>query len=130
MGSAVERTFPAAPEVPARARELVRDLGLDDKTHATVALIVSELVTNAVIHGEGGEGEALYVALRREGPRVRGEVCDQGQGFRWEPHEPDLEQPGGLGLVVVDQIAERWGITGNGASCVWFECSDCAATEH
>ena len=129
MGAAVERTFPASPEVPARARHLVRDLGLDAQTRATVELIVSELVTNAVIHAGGHGGGELSVALERQGARVRGEICDDGAGFEWEAHEPDLEEPGGLGLLVVDQVAERWGVHHNAVSCVWFECPDCAAGE-
>ncbi|MDP8943718.1 MAG: ATP-binding protein [Actinomycetota bacterium] len=127
MESAVERTFPAAPEVPARARQLVRHLELDPETHATVELIVSELVTNAVLHGGGARSGELSVALERQGNSIRGEVCDDGEGFQWEPHEPDLDEPGGLGLLVVDKVAERWGVHQNAVSCVWFECPDCAA---
>ena len=129
MGAAIERTFPAAPEVPARARHLVRDLDLDAETRATVELIVSELVTNAVVHARRGPGGELSVALERRGACIRGEICDDGEGFVWEPHEPDLAEPGGLGLLVVDRVAERWGVHRNAVSCVWFECPDCAAGE-
>ena len=129
MAPAVERTFPAEPEVPARARRLVGDLQLDAETRATVELIVSELVTNAVLHGVGERGGELSVALKRQGAWVRGEVCDDGEGFEWRPQEPDLDEPGGLGLLVVDRVAKRWGINRDGISCVWFECPDCAAGE-
>jgi hypothetical protein len=53
---------------------------------------------------------------------VSGEVCGPGATFDWERHEPDLTTPGGLGLVLVDTLSERWGIRRNGETCVWFEC--------
>jgi two-component sensor histidine kinase len=125
MSATVQERFEAAPEVPGHARALVRRLGLDDETRSTVELIVSELVTNAVIHGEGGHGAPLSVVLKREGACVSGKVCSKGDGFDWNPHEPDLYEPGGLGLQLVDTIARDWGIERNGCSCVWFECPDC-----
>ncbi len=123
--AAVEGRFHAAPEVPAHARQLVRSLGLDDSTRSTVELVVSELVTNAVVHGDQGRGGDLLVALRCDGQLIRGEICSEGDAFDWDRHEPDLEEPGGLGLMVVDQIADRWGIEQNSTSCVWFECPGC-----
>ena len=125
MSEVVKERFSAAPEVPAHARALVRKLKLDESTRNTVELVVSELVTNAVVHGDGGQGAPLLVALQREGACVRGRVCSRGEGFEWDPHEPDLYEPGGLGLQLVDTITSDWGIERNGCSCVWFECPDC-----
>lgn len=125
MSEVVKERFAAAPEVPGHARALVRQLGLDDATRSTVELIVSELVTNAVVHGDAGRGDPLMVQLRREGSCVFGRVCSQGDTFDWNPHEKDLLVPGGLGLQLVDTITKDWGIERNGCSCVWFECPDC-----
>ena len=125
MSEVIKERFAAAPEVPSHARALVRKLGLDDSTRSTVELIVSELVTNAVLHGDGGRGAPLSVQLERAGSCVSGKVCSKGDTFSWDPHETDLLEPGGLGLQLVDTITSDWGITRNGCSCVWFECPDC-----
>ncbi|HEX8743990.1 MAG TPA: ATP-binding protein [Thermoleophilaceae bacterium] len=127
MSEEVKERFAAAPEVPGHARALVRRLGLDEDTRSTVELIVSELVTNAVVHGDGGRGAPLLVTLRRDGACVHGKVCSQGENFEWTSEEKDIYEPGGLGLHLVDTIARDWGIEQNGCSCVWFECPDCDA---
>jgi hypothetical protein len=53
---------------------------------------------------------------------VRLLVCDDGAGFddRKDP-EPDLARGGGFGLMLVDTLADRWGVRHNGGFCVWFE---------
>jgi two-component sensor histidine kinase len=114
------------PGAPREARRLVHDMPLGPDARANVALIVSELVTNTVRHGSSSPDGELSVVLRREGDRVSGEVCGHGPEFSWAAHEPELSEPGGLGLLLVDQIADRWGITNNSHVCVWFECADCA----
>ena len=123
--SEVTERFAASPEVPGHARALVRKLDLDDPTRSTVELVISELVTNAVVHGDAGRGEPLSVSLRRDGQCVHGRVCSRGVDFDWSAGEKDLLVPGGLGLQLVDTITSDWGIEKNGCSCVWFECPDC-----
>ena len=125
MSDAVTERFAASPAVPGHARALVRKLNLDDTTRSTVELIISELVTNAVIHGDAGRGDPLSVTLEREDCRIRGRVCSRGTEFDWANEAKDLLVPGGLGLKLVDTISSDWGIERNGCSCVWFECPDC-----
>jgi len=126
VAEAITERFPAAPEVPGHARALVRRLGLDDDTRSTVELIVSELVTNAVVHGDAGRGELVLVSLRRAGSCVEGRVCSKGADFEWSGEGKDLLEPGGLGLQLVDTVTSDWGIEKDGCSCVWFECLECA----
>ena len=126
MSEVIKERFPAAPEVPGHARALVRKLGLPDSTRSTVELIVSELVTNAVVHGDAGRGEPVLVSLSRQGDCVHGRVCSKGSGFDWTDQETDLLEPGGLGLRLVDTVTTDWGIERNGCSCVWFECDECS----
>ena len=125
MSDAVTERFAASPEVPGHARALVRRLDLAEDTRATVELIISELVTNAVVHGDAGRGEPLSVTLRRDNGRVNGRVCSQGTDFEWTGDPKDLLVPGGLGLRLVDSISSDWGIEQDGCSCVWFECPAC-----
>lgn len=112
------------PKAPARARELVRGLPADAATRRNVELIVSELVTNSVIHTGVRPRDRVLVRLRCGRSGVSGEVCDPGEGFDWQQEEPDLSEPGGLGLMVVDRLAAKWGVRRNGETCVWFECVD------
>lgn len=112
------------PKAPARARELVRALPVQEATRRNVELIVSELVTNSVLHTGATPRDRLLLRLRCGASGVSGEVCDPGEGFNWESDEPDLSEPGGLGLMVVDQLAAKWGVRRNGETCVWFECVD------
>jgi two-component sensor histidine kinase len=124
LATVVEGTLAAGPAAPGEARELVRDLGLDPATRGNLELIVSELVANSVVHGVGEECSGqVRLRLCSEAERVRGEVCDGGDGFEWEPHEPELTEPGGLGLVLVDSLTERWGVRRNCSACVWFVCA-------
>jgi two-component sensor histidine kinase len=103
----------------------VRDIELDADARARLELILSELVTNSVVHSGGAADAELSIRLRLDSELLRGEVCGEGPEFDWAPHDPDLEEPGGLGLMIVDQLTERWGIQHNSQVCVWFECSDC-----
>ena len=125
MAPLVERTLEPDLTAPAAARGLVRELAVADECRRNVELIVSELVSNAVVHGQSAADDAaLLLRVECEGGRVHGEICDGGSGFDWEPSDPDLSEPGGLGLMVVDQLASRWGVRRNGATCVWFVCAD------
>ena len=87
-----------------------------------VLLLVSELVSNAVLHAGAGPDRPLQVQLLR-GPRwLVVTVSDEGPGFTWHPNSERRNESGGWGLFLVDQIADCWGVecTASGAR-VWFE---------
>jgi anti-sigma regulatory factor (Ser/Thr protein kinase) len=115
--------FPHAPTAPAAAREAVEsDLvgQVEPANLAELRLLVSELVTNAVRHGANrSEGVELCVCL--DDRRLRVEVADGGQGFSPPGRNDDPTQPGGWGLVVVDELVDRWGVESAGGTRVWFE---------
>ena len=79
-------------------------------------LLVSELVTNAVVHGLGSI--TLRVGLDED--RLRAEVIDEGGGFERKVRQRDFASTGGRGLAILDAEASRWGIQ-DGATHVWFE---------
>lgn len=81
-----------------------------------VALVVSELVANAIMHA--GCAVLVVVGCADDGRHVLIEVHDQAPAL---PRVRDLHRgPGGLGLRIVDQVAEQWGAsaTATGKS-VW-----------
>jgi anti-sigma regulatory factor (Ser/Thr protein kinase) len=112
-------------DAPSRARRSVyaRLEGHVPATKATdAALLVSELVTNSVVHANVGRGRALTVEVTTLDDRVRIAVSDPGSRLRPRLLPPDPETPGGLGLVLVDELCETWGVRQDlGRTCVWCE---------
>jgi two-component sensor histidine kinase len=106
----------AGPDAPADARaSLPRQRGmLSPACLQVVGLVLSELVTNAVMHGRGAV-EVLLEPLRGGG--VRGHVADQGDGT--VALRPRADDTGGMGLRLVDAVA-RWGVHAP-PTRVWFE---------
>jgi hypothetical protein len=83
---------------------------------AELALVVSELVTNAVVHRRG----AIVVKLRLAAEVVRRGVIDQGGGFERALRERQLDDVGARGPLIVMAMAARWGIH-EGTTHVWVE---------
>ncbi len=113
---------------PSRARAEVREvLGstLEEHDLATVVLLTSELVTNAVVHPRDSSDRRLGLRLTIYPKRLRVEVDDPGQGF--DPTAPvEPTDHGGRGLMLVDRASSRWGAgrmaTPRGLRfAVWFE---------
>lgn len=88
-----------------------------------VALVVSELVTNSVVHANVGPRRTLTVELMLLDDRVRISVIDPGS--RLEPRilPLDHERVGGMGLFLVNQLSEDWGVArdGIGGTRVWCD---------
>jgi Histidine kinase-like ATPase domain len=111
--------LPRSVEAPAQARHVVTSRlrgQVPPIVLSDTLLVVSELVTNAVMHGQG------EVALETdiEDGRVRGRVVDEGRGFEHEPRDPGLGSCDGRGLLVVDALCESWGSVPDGPTQVWF----------
>ncbi|HEX6116574.1 MAG TPA: ATP-binding protein [Solirubrobacterales bacterium] len=93
---------------------------LGENLSADLELLLSELVTNAYRHsGAGDQGIGIDVEITQD--HVRAEISDQGDGFKAEPVPEGRRGVGGWGLVIVDRLAERWGVRKGPPSCVWFE---------
>jgi anti-sigma regulatory factor (Ser/Thr protein kinase) len=133
----VELELGRDPAAPGRARAELREALADDvgeADRATLTLLTSELVTNAVIHSGADAGDTVRLRITRYPDRVRIEVTDPGSGFEVDNLPPGPRDFGGHGLVVVDGLSSRWGTTREGPDggfCVWFELqmSDEAADE-
>lgn len=113
------------PQAPSLARRAVADLSDTSRflpeEMATLTLLVSELVSNAVLHSDAPStcGILLQAQFLEEGA-VRVEVIDCGSGFTVIPRDP--KRPiGGFGLYLVDKQATRWGVDCEGGTRVWFE---------
>jgi two-component sensor histidine kinase len=106
-------------EAPTRARAALGGVnGSLAGLSQSVRLLVSELVTNSVKHAGAGPDQFIEVELTSSSRGVRVEVADRGPGF--DPSGARRE-PGGFGLLLVEQIADRWGVDFDNGSRVWFE---------
>lgn len=115
------------PRAAADAREqLAAWVGpLSGSSEAAAALLLTELVTNAVRHGRVGYGEEVRVTVDRSGDRLRVAVTDPGPGFGLPPSAANQSGEGGYGLVLVDRLTPRWGFErGPKSTTVWFELPD------
>ena len=109
-------TLPMASHSVRLAREAARDALA---TWRLAALLVSELVTNAVRHARGNDAITLEMEAGRTWLRI--EIQDA------DPRWPQLRTPvgfdaSGFGLVLVEALASKWGVreTGTGKA-VWAE---------
>jgi anti-sigma regulatory factor (Ser/Thr protein kinase) len=101
----------------ALAQEMIQSLdGHSEERADDLMLSVSELVSNAVIHGPRGE---LSLTIAVTGSTVRIEVTDAGEiAFAW-PDEMEVGGHWGLGLVRL--MSDRSGIERLPQTCAWCE---------
>jgi anti-sigma regulatory factor (Ser/Thr protein kinase) len=110
-------------EAPGTARGLVRQavgLELPAERVDALLLLVTEVITNAVLHGSPEPDGKIGLRLERDGRTVRIVAIDGGHHFSPELAEPGEEQPQ-FGLYLVDSLADRWGVSVDGEKAVWFE---------
>jgi anti-sigma regulatory factor (Ser/Thr protein kinase) len=121
--------LPFAPDVtaPKAARSELRRLPLSAGEHQVVALLVSELVTNCVRYAALGARQRIRVWAHVTPQAVRVEVVDGGAGIGLALRDPSAPN-GGWGLQLVDELADRWGITHAAGTHVWFELERFATT--
>jgi anti-sigma regulatory factor (Ser/Thr protein kinase) len=118
------RLAPTA-RAPAEARSVVDGLAppLRPNEVPAVRLLVSELVTNSVRHAELGADDWIDLQVAVAPDAVRVTVTDPGGGFVPPARPPHPTDPSGWGLTLVQRIADRWGISSDGRTQVWFELS-------
>ena len=123
----------AVASARAHAQRLVNEWAMADMAE-NVTMVVSELVTNAVVASTdvdgrpkyadaGGSLPVVHVRLWSDHARIVVEVWDQS------PRVPEAKQPGpeaenGRGLVLVEALSERWGwgrVPGWSGKVVWAE---------
>ncbi|MBT2448328.1 serine/threonine-protein phosphatase [Streptomyces sp. ISL-43] len=112
---------PGDPDAPAMARHLIRAAvaawGARDQCDG-IELAADELMTNALVHTDG-VGH-ISMRLTAEG-RIRIEVEDTSSALP-QRREADDWAVSGRGLMLVDRLADAWGVEPRGGGkCVWCE---------
>ena len=116
--SEINTTLPRSPDSTRLARDVVTDCieGVSDELRDDALLMTTELVSNALRHGEG----VVSLQVINESGELLVEVADEGSGaIEMTPKPSSL---GGWGLRVVDRIADDWGVR-PGSTRVWFRLS-------
>jgi anti-sigma regulatory factor (Ser/Thr protein kinase) len=117
-------SFAADLNAPGTARRALEGSirGIEGDLLERSGLALTEVVTNSVQHAglEPTHDILMQVSLPPELLRI--EVTDDGPGFVPLPasSKPD-EAPGGWGLWLVDQLADRWGVDPSHSTRVWLE---------
>lgn len=110
-----------APESVAAARRFVDEFCARARclqVRDDARLIVSELVTNALVHA----GSRCEVRCRVVAAVLRLEVLDEGRGSP-DPQRPSPDEDHGRGLLLIGVLAAAWGVEAapDGRKVVWAE---------
>ena len=118
-----ELALVAEPRAVREARLWLSSLAseyVDEMRRPDLALVMTEVVTNAVRHGAAGG--ALLVAATPKPQFLCVQVTDEGPGLVPSPGAMASDEHGGFGLFIVEQLTRRWGMTReNRRTRVWFE---------
>jgi anti-sigma regulatory factor (Ser/Thr protein kinase) len=97
-------------------------LELSPSVCQTLVLLVSEVVSNAVLHSNAPRDLPIVLTTTVSEDVIRVTVTDTGDGFTPKPRNPEARW-GGYGLYILEKAARRWGVDRVGGTRVWFELS-------
>jgi len=112
------------PSVVAEARRAVArfEAGVPAPVIESARLLVTELVTNSLLHGIAEGDGWIDVLIERRAQCLRIEVADPAStGRRPVLRSVDQSSTSGWGLQLVDRLASDWGVETGSGTCVWCE---------
>jgi len=116
--------LPAAPASVAIARrrltEELLSVGIFDPVVGDAALVISELLSNAIRHARPLHGSWLRVAWSVDGGSIEVAVTDGGSPTRPRPAHASRSSLGGRGISIIEHLARTWGVRADdGVLTVW-----------
>jgi anti-sigma regulatory factor (Ser/Thr protein kinase) len=117
---ALERNVQAPAIARAAISGLCEDLRLDGLLRQTLVLLISEVVSNAVLHSSGPAEAPITVVASVTAEAFHVTVTDAGGGFVPSERDPARVE-GGYGLYLLEKAASRWGVQESSPTTVWFE---------
>lgn len=125
FGMLAEIALPTGSSAPGAARMLVAHFltgFVSPPMLLDAQLLVSEVVTNSLTHGELSDGDTVLIRVYLAADSVRLEIVNRGTAGSVTARPPDpLSNGGGFGLDLVDRLTASWGVRRNGGTNVWFE---------
>ncbi len=122
----------AEPERIAGTRQQLRDMLHDwadpDQVESAV-LMLSEMVTNVLVHTDGDALLVAEVSGRHGARRLRLDVADSSDEL---PHRrrPGELASSGRGLLLLELLADNWGVDPRGdGKCIWYELHEASPDE-
>ena len=127
---AFEAAVGLGPFAPRAARAVVTDWltgQVSDGVLADARLLVSELVSNSLQHGQLAADALVRIRAQLGDDVLRLEVGNPGRDGTIERRTPDATHGGGYGLHLLEVMATRWGVNRTAGTQVWFELRVAAA---
>ncbi|MER5428178.1 SpoIIE family protein phosphatase [Streptomyces sp. NPDC002588] len=117
-GWTVWRVPEAARQARRFTRRSLRSWGVPQDAMDTALLVVSELVTNALVHTDG----PVRLDLTLIAERLRVAVTDASPRTPVKPAHLGWESTGGRGILLVEAMSDAWGtLPVSGGKQVWCE---------
>jgi anti-sigma regulatory factor (Ser/Thr protein kinase) len=120
----LELVLPRGERAPADARVALDEFRerrhLPTSVRSDLLLLVSEIVTNAVLHSGDRAAAPLVLTASVGEDTVRVALVDSGHGFS----RTTKREAGGYGPFLLERLASSWGvdpIEDNSGTRVWFE---------
>ena len=123
MDATVSALLQPTALAPGLARNWVDGLPVETSVARDLRLLTHEVVSNSVQHAGMNPKDPIRLNIYLAPRWARIEVWDNGPGFSPTPTPPERTKERGMGLFVLDRLADRWGVqTGEcRCTCVWFE---------
>ena len=105
-------SFEEAEIVPSFVEKIARECALHNDTEANLMLLLSEAVTNAIVHGNKQDPDKkMHAELQIEENLITVTVSDEGEGFNPEVQKDPLQEEnllksGGRGLFLIRELAD------------------------
>jgi anti-sigma regulatory factor (Ser/Thr protein kinase) len=120
-----EFLIPAVSSAAAKAREALSSVIPPPQLAGRfndAQLAITEIVTNAVRHG-GLDGGAIRLTIDADDVQVRVETEQATDASGAHPVEPTIDgvMTGGFGLMLVEKLADDWGVDPGPPGVVWFQ---------
>ncbi len=125
-GDLTQIVLPAEPRAPSAARTLLAlCVGplLDARVLSDAQLLVSELVTNSLVHAGIGDHEGIVLRIRLDDEALQLEVRNPGITGTIASNGGDPHLGRGFGLDLVGLLSTDWGVRRDGNTAVWAEMS-------
>jgi len=118
-------TFRESEKIPDFVDQIRDECGLDEEHSETFKLVLSEAVTNAIMHGNKADSKKkVDITIQVTNDSISAEVKDQGEGFDTSENrnplkEENLLNTSGRGIFLIRQFADHVEFKEKG-TCVHF----------